>query len=55
VTRGIASEDALEVMWFSRTEPRDPAVLAGLLKGRATLLLQALAHLSSAPEYLYIG
>jgi ADP-ribose pyrophosphatase YjhB (NUDIX family) len=38
-------QDALELTWFSPLEARDPAVLAELMNGQATLLLQALAHL----------
>jgi ADP-ribose pyrophosphatase YjhB (NUDIX family) len=38
-------QDALELTWFSPLEARDPAVLAELENGQATLLLQALAHL----------
>ena len=38
-------QDALELTWFSPEEARDPAVLAELMNGQSTLLLQALAHL----------
>ncbi len=38
-------QDALELTWFSPLEARDPAVLAELMNGQATLLLQALSHL----------
>ena len=38
-------QDALELTWFSPLEARDPAVLAELMHGQSTLLLQALAHL----------
>src|ERR671929_1026184 len=38
-------QDALEFSWFDPLEVRDPAVLAELTNGQATLLLQALAHL----------
>src|SRR3954462_3363397 len=36
---------ALELTWFSPAEARAPAVLAELMHGQSTLLLQALAHL----------
>ena len=36
---------ALELTWFSPLEARDPVVLAELMHGQSTLLLQALAHL----------
>jgi ADP-ribose pyrophosphatase YjhB (NUDIX family) len=42
---GAPQQDALELTWFSPLEARDPAVLAELMNGQATLLLQALAHL----------
>jgi ADP-ribose pyrophosphatase YjhB (NUDIX family) len=38
-------QDALELIWVSPDEARDPAVLAELANGQSTLLLQALAHL----------
>lgn len=38
-------QDALELTWFSPLEVRDPAVLAELMHGQSTLLLQALSHL----------
>src|ERR1700712_3019070 len=38
-------QDALEFTWVSPLEARDPAVLADLMNGQSTLLLQALAHL----------
>src|SRR3712207_1853025 len=38
-------QDALELTWFSPLEARDPAVLAELMNGQSTLLLQALNHL----------
>ena len=38
-------QDALELTWFSPEEARDPGVLAELMNGQSTLLLQALAHL----------
>ena len=38
-------QDALELIWVSPEEARDPAVLAELANGQSTLLLQALAHL----------
>ena len=38
-------QDALELTWFTPLEARDPAVLAELMHGQSTLLLQALAHL----------
>ncbi len=38
-------QDALELAWLSPLEARDPAVLAELLNGQSTLLLQALSHL----------
>jgi ADP-ribose pyrophosphatase YjhB (NUDIX family) len=38
-------QDALELTWFSPLEARDPAVLAELMNGQSTLLLQALSHL----------
>ena len=38
-------QDALELTWFSPLEARDPIVLAELMHGQSTLLLQALAHL----------
>jgi ADP-ribose pyrophosphatase YjhB (NUDIX family) len=38
-------QDALELTWFTPLEARDPAVLAELMNGQATLLLQALAYL----------
>ena len=38
-------QDALELTWFRPDEARDPGVLAELMNGQSTLLLQALAHL----------
>ena len=38
-------QDALDFAWFSPLEARDPAVLAELMNGQATLLLQARAYL----------
>ena len=38
-------QDALELAWLSPLEARDPAVLAELMHGQSTLLLQALSHL----------
>lgn len=38
-------QDALELTWFAPDEARDPVVLAELMHGQSTLLLQALAHL----------
>src|SRR5688500_16598398 len=38
-------QDALELTWFSPLEARDPAVLAELMNGQSTLVLQALSHL----------
>jgi ADP-ribose pyrophosphatase YjhB (NUDIX family) len=38
-------QDALELTWFTPDEARDPGVLAELMNGQSTLLLQALAHL----------
>ena len=38
-------QDALELTWFAPDEVREPEVLAELLNGQSTLLLQALAHL----------
>ena len=38
-------QDALELTWFSPLEARDPAVLAEMMNGQSTLLLQALNHL----------
>jgi ADP-ribose pyrophosphatase YjhB (NUDIX family) len=38
-------QDALELIWVSPDEARDPAVLAELANGQSTLMLQALAHL----------
>ena len=38
-------QDALELTWFTPLEARDPAVLAELMNGQSTLLLQALSHL----------
>jgi ADP-ribose pyrophosphatase YjhB (NUDIX family) len=38
-------QDALELTWFTPDEARDPGVLAELMNGQSTLLVQALAHL----------
>ena len=38
-------QDALELTWFTPLEAREPAVLAELMHGQSTLLLQALSHL----------
>ena len=38
-------QDALELTWFTPLEARDPAVLAELMNGQSTLVLQALSHL----------
>src|SRR3954462_10363103 len=38
-------QDALELIWVSPDEARDPAVLAEFANGQSALLLQALAHL----------
>ena len=38
-------QDALELTWFTPLEAQDSAVLAELMHGQSTLLLQALAHL----------
>jgi ADP-ribose pyrophosphatase YjhB (NUDIX family) len=38
-------QDALELTWVTPLEARDPAVLAEMMNGQSTLLLQALAHL----------
>ena len=38
-------QDALELTWVTPLEARDPAVLAELMNGQSTLLLQALAYL----------
>ena len=38
-------QDALELTWFTPLEARDPLVLAELMNGQSTLLLQALNHL----------
>ncbi|MCW2698900.1 MAG: uncharacterized protein JWQ45_435 [Blastococcus sp.] len=38
-------QDALELAWLSPLEARDPAVLAELMNGQSTLVLQALSHL----------
>lgn len=38
-------QDALELTWVTPLEARDPGVLAELMNGQSTLLLQALAHL----------
>ena len=38
-------QDALELTWFRPDEARDPGVLAELMNGQSTLLMQALAHL----------
>ena len=38
-------QDALELTWFRPDEARDPGVLAELMNGQSTLLLQALGHL----------
>jgi hypothetical protein len=41
----VRQQDALELTWFTSLEARDPAVLAELMDGQSTLLLQALNHL----------
>ncbi len=38
-------QDALELTWFTPEEVREPAVLADLMNGQSTLIVQALAHL----------
>ena len=38
-------QDALELTWVTPLEARDPAVLAEMMNGQSTLLLQALNHL----------
>ena len=38
-------QDALELIWVSPDEARDPVVFAEFENGQSTLLLQALAHL----------
>ncbi len=38
-------QDALELTWVRPDEARDPGVLAELMNGQSTLLLQALGHL----------
>ena len=38
-------QDALELTWVTPLEAREPGVLAELMNGQSTLLLQALAHL----------
>jgi len=38
-------QDALELTWFRPDEARDPGVLAELMNGQSTLLMQALAYL----------
>ena len=38
-------QDALELTWFTPDEARNPGVLAELMNGQSTLLVQALAHL----------
>jgi ADP-ribose pyrophosphatase YjhB (NUDIX family) len=38
-------QDALELIWFSPDEAREPAVLGELANGQSALVVQALAHL----------
>ena len=43
-------QDALELTWFSPARGPRPGVLAELMNGQSTLLLQALAHLGRLKE-----